>query len=77
MQFIADHDFSAEIDIFNMVLKLRENRPHMVQTEVSSRSGLKFRVHNRKITFLFLNQNIYCGFSKDPSQSSFEYPKHV
>ena len=35
MQFIEDHDYSAEIDIFDMVLKLRDNRPHMVQTEVS------------------------------------------
>ena len=35
MQFLEDHDFSAEVDIFDMVLKLRENRPHMVQTEVS------------------------------------------
>ena len=42
MQFLEDHDFSAEVDIFDMVLKLRENRPHMVQTEVSwSRLSLK------------------------------------
>ena len=34
-QFIDEHDFSAEVDIFDMVLKLRENRPHMVQTEVN------------------------------------------
>ena len=34
MQFLDNHDFSAEVDIFDMVLKLRENRPHMVQTEV-------------------------------------------
>ena len=29
--------------------------------------------------FLFLNQNICCGYSKEPSQwdGSFEYPKHV
>ena len=33
-----------------------------------------------KIIFLkFLNQNIFCGYSKEPSQSggSFEHPKHM
>ncbi|XP_053397498.1 receptor-type tyrosine-protein phosphatase O-like isoform X2 [Mercenaria mercenaria] len=33
MQFINEHDFEVEIDIFDLVLKLRENRQHMVQTE--------------------------------------------
>ena len=34
---------------------------------------------NQKILFLFLNQNICCGYSKEPSQwdSSFEHPKHM
>ena len=34
---------------------------------------------NRKIIFLFLNQNICCGYSKEPYQwdSSFEHPKHM
>ena len=33
----------------------------------------------QKIIFLFLNQNIFCGYSKEPSQSdgSFEHPKHM
>ena len=30
--------------------------------------GLKLRVRNRKIIFLFLTQNICCAFSKEPSQ---------
>ena len=32
-----------------------------------------------QIFFLFLNQNICCGYSIDPPQcdSSFEYPKHM
>ena len=32
----------------------------------------------KKITFLFLSQNICCGYSKEPSQSdvSFEHTKH-
>ena len=37
------------------------------------------RVCNRKIFFLFLNQNIYCGYSKEASQEngSFEHQKHM
>ena len=33
----------------------------------------------KKIFFLFLNQNICCRYSKEPSQwdSSFEHPKHM
>ena len=31
-------------------------------------SGLLLRVRNRKIVFLFLNLNICCGYSKEPSQ---------
>ena len=32
-----------------------------------------------KLFFLFLNQNIYCGYSKEPSKwdASFEHPKHM
>ena len=33
----------------------------------------------QKVIFLFLNQNICCGYSKEPSQwdGSFEQPKHM
>ena len=33
----------------------------------------------QKLILLFLNQNICCGYSKEPSQldGSFEHPKHV
>ena len=36
-------------------------------------------VHTKKITFLCLNQNIFCGCSKEPSQrvGSFKHPKHM
>ena len=36
-------------------------------------------MRNRKIIFLFLNQSICCGYSKEPSQwdGSFEHPKHM
>ena len=32
-----------------------------------------------KLFFLFLDQNIFCGYSKEPSQrdSSFMHPKHM
>ena len=37
------------------------------------------RVHNENLIFLFLNQNICCGYSKEPSQwdGSFKHPKHM
>ena len=28
--------------------------------------GLKLRVHNGNLIFLFLNQNICCGYPKEP-----------
>ena len=31
----------------------------------------------QKINFLFLNQNISCGYSKEPSHGSFEHLKHL
>ena len=31
-------------------------------------SGLKLRVHNENLIFLFLNQNICCGYLNEPSQ---------
>ena len=42
-------------------------------------SGPKIRVCNWKLFFSFLNQNICCGYSKEPSQwdGSFEHPKHI
>ena len=42
-------------------------------------SDLQIRVHTGKLFFLFLNQNICCGYSKERSQwdGSFEHPKHM
>ena len=42
-------------------------------------SGLKLIVRTQKNIFLFLNQNICCGYSKEPSQwdGSFEHTKHM
>ena len=36
------------------------------------------RVQLKNIVFLFLNQNICCGCSKEPSRyGSFDHPKHM
>ena len=37
------------------------------------------KVHNEKLIFLFLNQNICCGYSKELSQwdGTFEHQKHM
>ena len=42
-------------------------------------TGLKLRVRIEKLIFLFLNQNICCGYSKEPSHrdGSFEHPQHM
>ena len=42
-------------------------------------SGLQIRVHTGKLFFLILNQNICCGYSKEPSQrdGSFEHTQHM
>ena len=36
-------------------------------------------MRNENLIFLFLNLNICCGYSKEPSQwdGSFEHPKHM
>ena len=36
-------------------------------------------MHNKKIIFLFINQNICCGYTKELSQrdGSFEHPKQM
>ena len=50
------------------------------QNQISSfpKSNRPLRVCNRKMIFLFLNQNVCCGYSKELSQwdSSFEHQNH-
>ena len=43
------------------------------------KAGLQIRLRNWKLIFLFLNQNICCGYSKELSRwdGSFEHPKHM
>ena len=50
-----------------------------ITTEDGIKAGLQIRVRIWKLFFLFLNQNIRCGYSKEPSQwdGSFEHPKHM
>ena len=42
-------------------------------------SGVQRRLRNEKLFFLFLNQNICCWYSKEPSHQngSFEHPKNM
>ena len=49
-----------------------------IQNE-KGKSGLQIRVRTGKLFFFFRNQNICCGYSKEPSQwdGSFEHPKHM
>ena len=50
-----------------------------VSMSIQGSPGLKIRVCTKKLIFLFLIQNICCGYSKEPSQwdGSFEHPKHM
>ena len=47
--------------------------------EIAAEAGLKVKVCTRKIIFVYFNQNICCGYSKEPSHwdGSFEHPKHM
>ena len=50
-----------------------------ISNSLLTQTGPQIRMHNQKIIFLFLNQNICCVYSKEPSQrvSSFEHPEHM
>ena len=49
-----------------------------ISRSTSKYAGTQIRVCTWKLFFLFLNQNICCGYTKEPSQwvGSFEVPKH-
>ena len=44
-----------------------------------NKPGIQIRAHTGKLYFLFLNRNICCGYSKEPSKwdGSFGHPKHM
>ena len=48
------------------------------ENELFACSELETRVRNSKLTYLFLRQNMCCGYSKEPSQYSIlrPYIKH-
>ena len=54
-------------------------RPPDEQGYLSPHWGPQIRVRNWKLFFIFLNQNICCGYSKEPSgwDSSYEHPIHM
>ena len=43
------------------------------------RTAPQIRMHIQKLIFLFHNQNVCCGYSKEPSHGdgSFEHPKQM
>ena len=41
-----------------------------------TRSGFQIQVHNQKLIFIFLKQNIHCGHSKEMSRL-IEHLKHM
>ena len=51
----------------------------MIHIEIINQSGHYLRVPTKKLIFLFLNQNICCGYSKEPYQRDgcFEHTKHM
>ena len=64
--------------IFNQMLSIGPFSRRINQ-KFSCNPGLQIRVHTGKLFPFFLNQNICCGYSKEPSQwdGSFEHPKHM
>ena len=74
---IKFQDYSYQYGYTNRV----ENStfPDQLASKKPTDAGLQLRVHNENLIFLFLNQNICCGYSNEPSQSdgSFEHPKHM
>ena len=60
-------------------LSLFNNKNEEFNGVRTRKAGLQIRVHTGKLFFLFLNQNLCCGYSKEPSQwdGSFEQPKHM
>ena len=45
-----------------------EKRFKGVNWQIWKHTDLQIRVHTEKLFILFLNQNICCGYSKEPSQ---------
>ena len=50
----------------NQTLFSQSGRTGLVKGMI--KTGFQLRVRTKKLIFLFLNQNICCGYSKEPSQ---------
>ena len=59
--------------------KLAHKRHDIIVENQWHLAGPQIRVRNWKLVFLFLNQNICCGYSKEPSRwdGSFEHAKQM
>ena len=78
-----------QITISNFVVALRNQIRLCIACEsfarywalffLQKKPGFQISLHNWKLFFLFLKQNICCEYSKEPSQwdGSFEHPKHM
>ena len=51
----------------SLLYQTRRKNP-FVHKRVNFLTGLQLRVRNENSIFLFLSQNICCGYSKEPSQ---------
>ena len=60
-----------------MFLKNRNISSKIKRSKVTDYAAL--RVRNKILIDLFINQNIFCGYSNEPSQwdGSFEHPKRM
>ena len=47
---------------------LETSESTLEKCHIAGNPGLWLRVRNENLIFLFLNQHICCGYSKDPSQ---------
>ena len=56
------------INLFSVILKTIDYLYLQMLPYYFVYTGLKLRVRNENLIFLFLNQNICCGYSKEPSQ---------
>ena len=50
-----------------MLVKLKASRPEFkAEKNIDILAGLQLRVRKENLIFLFLNQNIFCGYEKAP-----------
>ena len=79
IHFVSDSIWTRPFFNFSRKTKQQNDPARKSQTKTSTIWCLQIRVRNGKTFFLFLNQNICCGYSKEPSQwdGSLEHPKQL